>query len=168
VRRALALGLAVAAVLAGCGSESGLQPGPGADAPGDSRGGPAPGQSADERLVRAWNQAVNLGDYESAADLFERGAVVEQLGESRLATRADAVAFNRSLPCRADVIDVEADGRSTLAAFRLREGRTGECDAGGRARVRFVIRDGRIQEWRQLPAPQAPSGEVARDPRRVL
>jgi hypothetical protein len=120
-----------------------------------------PGQSAEERVIRRWSMAVNLGEYERAAAFFERGAVVEQLIEIRLATREDAVEFNRSLPCRADVTDVQREKRSTLAAFRLREGRTGECEEGGRARVRFVIRDGEIHEWRQLPTPPAPPGEVA-------
>ena len=88
----------------------------------------------------------------------------QQIVETRLRTHADAVDFNSGLPCRADVTDVreEADG-STIAAFALREGPTGECREGGSARVRFVIRDGQIEEWRQLPtpAPQAPQGDPA-------
>lgn len=164
--RALAPALAAAALVGGCGSSSD-EPrlGEGEDT---MPGGPAPGQSAEERAIRGWNEAVNLGDYERAADFFERGALVEQLGVVRLETRVDAIEFNRGLPCRADVTDVEPDAEGTVAAFRLREGRTGGCEEGGRARVRFVIRDGKFREWRQLPTPAAPSGEVAGAPRRVL
>jgi hypothetical protein len=53
------------------------------------------------------------------------------------------------------------DADSTIAAFSLREGRTGQCEEGGSARVRFVIRDGEIEEWRQLPTPPVPRGDVA-------
>lgn len=157
---ALALALTAGPALAGCGSAEEPRLGEPRDAPGAAEG-PAPGQSADERVIRGWSRAVNLGEYERAAGFFERGAVVEQLTEIRLATRQDAVEFNRSLPCRADVTDVEREKGSTLAAFRLREGRTGECEEGGRARVRFVIRDGKIREWRQLPTSPTPPGEVA-------
>jgi hypothetical protein len=159
---ATALVAALAFLVAGCGSappEPRLgEPG---DAPGDADAGPKPGQSVEEQVVRGWSQAVNRGEYERAADFFAPGAVVEQVAELRLRTHADAVAFNRGLPCRADVTDVKFEGRSTLAAFRLRTGRGGECTEGGRARVRFVIRDDRILEWRQLPPQPAPPGEVA-------
>lgn len=158
--------IALALVCAGCGGEEEPRLGEGGDAAPD--GAPAAGQGSDERVIRDWNTAVNLGEYERAADLFERGAVVEQLEEVELATRDDAIAFNRSLPCRADVTDVEEEQTSTVAAFSLREGRDGGCEEGGTARVRFVIRDGVIREWRQLPEPAAPPGETAAASRRVL
>ena len=157
---AFACALALAVGAAGCGAEGEPKTG----APSPSEGATAPGQSGDERVIRAWNDAVNAGDYDRAADLFAPGAIVQQIVETRLRTHADAVDFNSGLPCRADVTDVreEADG-STIAAFALREGPTGECREGGSARVRFVIRDGQIEEWRQLPpaAPQAPQGDTA-------
>jgi len=167
--RARAAQAAVALALlafAGCGSGPEPRLGEGEDEP--PGGGPAPGQSADEQVIRDWNTAVNLGDFERAADLFERGAVVEQVGEIELATRADAIAFNRSLPCRAEVTDLKSAGDSTIAAFSLREGRAGGCAEGGSARVRFVIEDGRITEWRQLTPPAAPPGETAGVPWRLL
>jgi hypothetical protein len=74
------------------------------------------------------------------------------------------VAFNRGLPCRADVTGVrKATSGSTVARFALREGRTGECADGGSASVRFVIRDRKIEEWRQIPerAPRPPGCDVA-------
>lgn len=162
--RGAAICAALALAVAGCGDDEGTDEprGERGATAADRRGGPAPGQGADERVIRGWNQAVNLGRYDRAADFFAPGAVVEQLVEVTLDTRADAIAFNRSLPCRADVTDVEReDGDSTIAAFSLREGRTGGCEEGGSARVRFVIRGGEIEEWRQLPTPPVPQGDVA-------
>ncbi len=143
--------LALLAGLTGCGGSDGGR--------GDE---PGPAPQGDERVIRGWNDAVNAGDFERAADYFERRAIVEQQGEIRLNTPADAEAFSRSLPCRSDVTDVDSEDGSSIAAFRLREGRDGGCAAGGTARVRFVIRDGKIREWRQLPEAPAPEGEQAR------
>ena len=142
------------AALAGCGGgDEAREPGP--------RPEPPAGSAGDERVIRGWSAAVNAGRYDTAAGFFATGAVVEQGVELRLATRADAVRFNRSLPCRADVTDVEEGMDSTLAAFDLRQGRGGGCAEGGRARVRFVIRRSKIFEWRQLPEPAAPAGQSA-------
>jgi hypothetical protein len=151
MRRAALLGVAVLC-LAGCG---GGEPEDEGSAQGDAA------RSEDEEVIRGWSAAVNRGDYDRAADLFAEGAVVEQVTEIRLDTHAEAVAFNRGLPCRADVTDVDAEGNSALAAFDLREGRTGECTEGGSARVRFVISDGQIEEWRQLPPQPVPEGDTA-------
>lgn len=167
MRRLPAILVALGVLAAGgCGGDPDeVRLGEGADT---TAGGPAPGQSPEERVIRGWNEAVNLGDYDRAAGFFAQGALVEQLAATRLRTREDAIDFNRGLPCRADVTDLEGDGGSTIAAFRLREGRTGQCDEGGSARVRFVIRDGKIREWRQLPPSQAAPGEVATVRRWVL
>ena len=120
---------------------------------------------SEEEVIRGWSGALNAGKYERAASYFAPGAVVEQQREFRLPDREAAIFFNRTLPCRADVTDVEDEGRTTLAAFRLREGRGGRCGpgngAGESARVRFVIEDGRILEWRQLPEAPVPEGNVA-------
>jgi len=160
---AAACSLVIAAAAGGCGGEGAGEPEGGA--PGQPpEGATAPAPSEDEQVIRAWNDAVNAGDYDRAADLFAPGAIVQQIVETRLRTHADAVDFNSGLPCRADVTDLrEEDDGSTVAAFSLREGPTGECREGGSASVRFVIRDGEIEEWRQLPgaAPQAPRGDTA-------
>lgn len=114
---------------------------------------------SDAEVIRGWSRAVNASDYERAGSFFAAGAIVEQQPlELRLRDQAAAARFSSGLPCRADVTGVDDEGRSSLAVFSLREGRTGACAEGGRARVRFVIRDGKIAEWRQLP--ETP-GEVA-------
>jgi hypothetical protein len=145
VRRIAILALLVAA---GCGGGSGDD---------DRMPGPAP--RSDEQVIRGWIAALNASRFDRAADYFARGAIVEQAEVFRLDPRVDAIVFNRGLPCRGDVTDIEREKGSTLAAFRLREGRAGRCAEGGSARVRFVIRQGLIREWRQLP--EEPSGPLA-------
>ena len=137
----LGLGLAAACALAGCGGES---------------------HPSDAQVIRSWSSALNRGDYGRAASYFAPGAIVEQAQVFRLPGRRAALAFNRSLPCRADITDIEDEGGTTLASFRLREGPGGpgaSCD--GSARVRFRLREGRFREWRQLPESSPPRGQTA-------
>jgi hypothetical protein len=147
MRRA-ALAVAAAAALFGCGGED-----------NGVRSAPPSARASDASVIRGWIAALNRSDYERAASYFARGAIVEQVVTFRLRDRASAIAFNRSLPCRADVTDIDDEGRTTLAAFRLRQGPGGpgaRCD--GSARVRFTIRSGKFTEWRQLPEPPPPAG----------
>lgn len=137
--RALAAAVLTGAALAGCG---------GSDSPPD-----------EEQAVRDWSAALNDERYERAASFFADGAIVEQAREFKLEDRADAIAFNRSLPCKADVTDVDDEGDTVLATFRLRGGPVGGCD-GGSARVRFRFKHGKFSEWRQLPEPETPPGDV--------
>ena len=117
---------------------------------------------SDAEVISGWSDAVNAADYERAGSYFAAGAVVEQLVELRLPDQAAAARFSSGLPCRADVTEVRDEGSSSLASFRLRAGRSGTCAEGGLARVRFVIRGGKIAEWRQLPdPPPAPPGQMA-------
>lgn len=138
--RALAAG-AAALILAGCGGG------------GDER-------VDEEQAIRDWIAALNSERYEKAASFFAEDAIVQQTREIRLEDRKDAIAFNRSLPCKADVTDVHDEGKTVIAAFRLRGGPAGGCD-GGSVRVRFRFRDGKFVEWRQLGEPQAPPGAAA-------
>jgi hypothetical protein len=140
VRRATAL---AALALAGCGGDD---PEPRLDRP--------PSRSAEERAIRGWSAAVNRREYVQAGRFFARGAVVEQVREFRLRDSEAAEKFSRSLPCRADVTDVERQGGSVVAAFRLRPGTGPPAACEGDARVRFRFRGGRFSEWRQLPEPE--------------
>jgi len=121
---------------------------------------PKPGEPREAKSIRGWSAALNAGKFEEAASYFAPNAVVEQVAEVRLRDRAAAIAFNKSLPCRADVTDVDDEGRTIIAAFRLRDGPRGRCE-GGRARVRFRFKDGKFSEWRQLAEPATPPGQVA-------
>jgi Tfp pilus assembly protein FimT len=122
----------------------------------------APKQDSSEaQTIRAWVTANNTGQYEDAARYFARGAIVQQTVTTKLRTREAAIAFNASLPCRATVTDIEDEGATVVAAFRLRQGRTGQCKGGGTARVRFRFKGGKFIEWRQLPGGAAPGGQIA-------
>jgi hypothetical protein len=155
VRRAATLAAALALLSAGCdiGDEerAGSEPRKAAS--------PPPAAGAEERAIRAWSTALNEGDYEAAATYFAQGALVEQTRALRLPDRKAAVAFNRSLPCKADLTDIERESDTVLAAFRLRDGPGGPCEGG--ARVRFRFRDGKFAEWRQLAQPAPPEGPAA-------
>jgi len=121
---------------------------------------PRAGEPGEAEAIREWSTALNSEDYEKAASYFAEDAIVEQAEEVRLPDRDAAVAFNRSLPCKADVTDLEDEGETVLAAFRLRGGPAGGCD-GGTARVRFRFEDGKFSEWRQLSAPPPAEGDIA-------
>jgi hypothetical protein len=138
--------LAAVVVLAGCGGSSDGTP-------------PKPEPSRAEAVIRGWTEAVYDGDYDRAADFFAGDAVVQQQGTIILRTHEDAKAFSKSLPCRAKVTSIERERRGALlASFDLFPGKAGTCPEGGNARVRFFVRGGRIEAWRQLPeSPEAPS-----------
>src|SRR5207245_5780565 len=91
---------ALAAAVAGCGGGGG----------GTAR------KPSDSQVIRGWSAAVDAGDFGRAADYFAPGAVIQQVETVRLRSRADAVVFNRSLPCRADVTSIVRDGRDSLAS----------------------------------------------------
>ena len=116
------------------------------------------GEPGKEQAIRAWSKAVNAERYRLAASFFAEGAIVEQGREFLLKDRSAAVFFNSSLPCKADVTDVDDEGETLVAAFRLRRGPGGGCS--GSARVRFRFKRGKFSEWRQLPEREAPPGEI--------
>lgn len=167
--RPVAAALVAAAALAvgGCSLSDDDQPAgsPKPRAGTDQPRAPSRAAEPDEaRTIRAWNAALNAGDFEKAASYFADGAIVEQVVEVRLRDRRDAIRFNRSLPCRSEVTDVDDEGRTTLVAFRLLPGRGGGCRGGGAARVRFRVRDGKFEEWRQLDEQDGPPGQIASGP----
>jgi hypothetical protein len=109
---------------------------------------------ADEATVRLWTGALYDGQYDRAARFFAPGAIVQQYGTRVLRDHAAAVAFNRSLVCRASVRDIEHEAHGALrVTFNLGPGPRGGCTGGGTVRVRFFIRRGLIETWHQLPEP---------------
>ncbi|MEJ7751059.1 MAG: nuclear transport factor 2 family protein [Thermoleophilaceae bacterium] len=163
MRALVALVLAFALALGGCTSAGDGGDGPktgGEEAEKAQTERDTPTPTTEPEKIRAWSKALNSGDFEEAASFFAEDAVVQQLEEERLDGRESAEAFNRSLPCKADVTDVKDEGETVLVAFRLRDGPGGPCE--GAARVRFRFEDGKFAEWRQISAPDAPEGEIAR------
>ncbi|MEA2374752.1 MAG: hypothetical protein QOD53_1215 [Thermoleophilaceae bacterium] len=149
----------VATALGGCAGSRDTSPPARPDSAAAGRGSPR--AAGNEGVIRGWIAALNAGRFERAAGYFAPGAVIQQGQAVRLASHRALVAFNRSLPCRADVTSIVREGRALLASIRLREGRGGACKEGGSAQVRFVIRQGRIREWRQLPAAPRVPGTAA-------
>jgi limonene-1,2-epoxide hydrolase len=132
IRPVLVLAL-LAAVLAGCG-------GPRAGSP--------------ERVVREWSSALNASDNERAANLFAHDARVIQGGVViSFHTHAEALAWNRSLPCSGRIVGLERHGADVTATFELGDRKESVCDGPGMtARALFRVEHGKIVIWHQLAA----------------
>ncbi len=143
------------AFASGCGS--------GADR-GRTHAAPRPETDA-ARVIRDWADTLRRGDVRRAAELFALPSVVSNgTPPVTLHTRADALLFNSSLPCGARLIRTSSSGRYTTATFRLTE-RPGPGSCGGgvglTARTTFVIRGGKISEWRRVADRPSVAGRSA-------
>jgi limonene-1,2-epoxide hydrolase len=107
------------------------------------------------QVVRAWSSALNANDNERAARLFARGARIVQPGvDVRLATHAIAVGFNDALPCAGRIVGIVVKGNRATATFVLGHRPKHRCDAPGvKAAALFVVRNGKIVRWQQVPVP---------------
>ena len=105
------------------------------------------------QVIEDWVGALAEGDVEAAADYFALPSTAEN-GPllTRIETRADAIAFNRSLPCGATRCLGQTAGDFTTATFELLDRPGGDCGAGvgGTASTSFQIEDGKIVEWRRI------------------
>lgn len=152
MRAAVAVMLAlVLGAVAGCGGRNVFE----------SSGRPA---SAPEKVIGAWADTLRRGDVTGAAKFFALPSVVSN-GTSPivLSTRAEARAFNSSLPCGAHLLRTSSSGRFTTAVFRLTERPgPGRCGAGTgqTARTTFIVRDGKIVQWRRVSDSPQPVGPV--------
>lgn len=154
-RAAAVLALAVLLAASGCGGgETGTTDEPDAD-------------SGDVAVIEGWAQALAAGDERAAAGYFaipstaENGTLLTTID-----SREDAVAFNRSLPCGAEVVSARTTGDLTTATFLLADRPGGDCGpgAGATASTSFEIEDGKIVEWRRVddaPSPGGGDGEGA-------
>ena len=144
----------VALGAAACGGGGGV---------GSTQGAAARDRSP-EAVIRAWVDTLRRGDVKGAAEYFALPSIVENgTPPLELRTRSDARAFNSALPCGAVLLRTSSSGRFTTAVFRLTErpGR-GSCGSGvgERARTTFVIRDGKIREWRRVADQPQSSGPL--------
>ncbi len=161
---ALLLAVAAGGCTLGGGNDSGNKSDEGAataTGPEMPGGKIKPGEPPEAAAIRGWSDALNARQFNRAASYFARGAIVEQGQPIQLPGRRAAVAFNKSLPCRATVTDVEDEGRTVVAAFKLRPGSgpRSSCDAS--ARVRFKFSGNKFTEWRQLAEPPPAPGQSA-------
>jgi limonene-1,2-epoxide hydrolase len=118
----------------------------------------SPAQAAEkpDAVVRAWSAALNRNDNEHAARLFAHGARVVQPGvDVRLRSHALAVAFNNALPCAGRIVALEVQGDRATATFVLGQRPKHRCDGPGqKAAALFVVRNGKIVRWEQVPVPK--------------
>src|SRR5215208_3524064 len=123
---------------------------------------------ADVEVIDGWVTSLRHGDVDAAADYFAIPSVAEN-GPILVRIRSvdDARQFNESLPCGARLIRADSAGEFTTATFRLTERPgPGLCGpgTGGVAKTSFVIRDGKIAQWRRVGAGsgggQAPSSSA--------
>ena len=108
-------------------------------------------------VVRAWTAALNRSDNEAAANLFAKNAVVIQNGlKLVLFTHHLAVLWMEGVPCSGRLIRVRVTQNIADAIFVLGSRKGIKCDAPGiKARAAFVVRNGKIVRWVQLPVPKS-------------
>ncbi len=107
-------------------------------------------------VIEGWTEALSEGDVAAASDYFAVPSVAQNgTAPLTLRTRDDITAFNRSLPCGAELVRARPAGRFIAATFRLTERPGGSCGpgSGNLARTAFVIENGKIVQWRRLPDP---------------
>jgi limonene-1,2-epoxide hydrolase len=117
------------------------------------------GPPSTESVVRAWSQALNQDDNDTAANLFAPNAKVVQ-GDTvlRLKTHEDAVAWNSALPCSGLITSIHSRGQIVTATFRLGDRAKSQCDGPGkRVTAIFKFVDGKIVLWHQT-APEDQAG----------
>jgi limonene-1,2-epoxide hydrolase len=170
VRPALLATCIAMVLLAACGGDSDPGSAHSSDAVSEAQQAHAaeiPGDAAHEdvAVISAWADTLREGDVEGAAEFFALPSVAVNGGLMlRIRTVEDAVAFNESLPCGAELIRAEGAGEIVTATFRLTERPgPGTCGpgTGELAQTAFEITDGEIVEWRRVgeAAPQA-EGQV--------
>ena len=138
---------------AGCGGESDETAAVGTIAAGEADQG-------DLEVIEGWSDTLREGDVRGAAGFFALPSVVQNGGAPlTIDSLADAIAFNRSLPCGAKVISAKTFGDLTRVTFRLSDRPGGDCGsgAGERASTLFDVEQGKIVEWRRLPAVPRPA-----------
>jgi len=137
--------------LAACGG--GDATAPSAEGSNDTEPDVVAADPDDVAVITGWVDTLATGDVEGAARYFALPSIAEN-GPLvvRIRTLEDAVSFNETLPCGAELISAETVGDFTAATFRLLERPGGNCGAGtgGTAATSFVIEDGKIVEWRRV------------------
>jgi hypothetical protein len=120
-------------------------------------------------VINAWADTLRAGHVTKAASYFDIPVIIQNAGPAvRLTTRSAVLAFNRTLPCGAHVVRTVAGERYAVATFVLTErpGSAG-CGATGQlAATAFLLRHGKISEWRRVlvPPPLGPKENLQPEP----
>jgi len=112
-------------------------------------------------IVRAWSAALNRNDNAAAAKLFAPNArIIQGALDARLTTPQLALAFNSSLPCAGKIVRITVKGNQAVATFVLGHRPKHKCTAthGEKAAALFVVRDGKVVLWEEVPVPAEKSG----------
>src|SRR5205085_7485667 len=107
-------------------------------------------------VIAQWAQALRAGEVDKAAAYFALPAIVENgTPPVRVTTRAQVRQFNELLPCGARLVSTARHAAYIFATFRLTNRVGGDCGGGTGTLVAtaFLIRNGKIAEWRRLPNP---------------
>jgi len=131
-------------VFAGCGSSD--------DKQDTTIGGSA--DPAHVQVIKKWADELRAGDVGAASQRFALPTVVQNgTAPLELTDRAQVEAFNKSLPCGAELTAAIESGKYTIATFKLTErpgiGRCGD-GVGEQAKTAFVIEGGLITQWRRV------------------
>jgi limonene-1,2-epoxide hydrolase len=120
------------------------------------------GSPSAESVVRAWSQALNVDDNNTAASLFAPDARVVQSGQVIvLRTRQDALAWNSALPCSGRILSIKSRGQTATATFLLGNRPHSRCDGPGEhATAIFRVVRGKIVLWHQTGPGAAPPPSV--------
>jgi hypothetical protein len=183
--RTPALFVAAALTLAACGgSSAGDSPRATTEAGGSPATGVAPKQEDYENyyppgthkasrkavaIITAWSNELRKGHVVRAASYFDVPVIVQNATPAfRLDNRKEVLAFNRTLPCGAHIVRTIAGAHYTVATFVLTE-RPGSpgCGATGKlAATAFLLRHGKIAEWRRVlvPPPLGPAKNLQQPP----
>ena len=131
---------------------------------GDGGGGVAARDRSPEAVIRDWADTLRAGDARGAAGFFALPSVVSNgTPPIVLRTRSEVRRFNEELPCGARLLRTSSSAGFTTAVFRLTERPgPGVCGTGTgmTARTTFVVRDGKIREWRRVEDSPAPTGPI--------
>jgi len=115
-------------------------------------------------IVRAWSAALNRNDNAAAARLFAPNArVIQGPLDARLTSPQLALEFNASLPCAGRIVQITVKGNRATATFVLGRRPRHTCTAtrGEKAAALFVVRNGKIVLWEEVPVPQTGGGPPA-------
>lgn len=108
------------------------------------------------RVITAWSDQLRAGHVRRAASYFTVPALVQNASPvMHLTSEKQVLAFNRTLPCGAHIVRTLEAARYVVATFVLTE-RPGStsCGATGKlAATAFLLRHGRISEWRRVLVP---------------
>jgi hypothetical protein len=182
--RLLVLASAAALTLAACGGSSA---GDSARVPTSTAKAPAPRGTAPKRdyknyyppgthrpsrtalrVITKWSEELRAGHVKRAAAFFSLPVIVQNAtAPTRLDSKKEVLAFNTTLPCGAHIVRTIAGKHYIVATFVLTE-RPGSpgCGATGKlAATAFLLRHGKISEWRRVlvPPPLGPAKNLEQD-----